>query len=647
MRAALAVMALCACRGSSEPVTGTGSSAPPPRDAAMARALPVPDPPFELPPPVDPIVDLGEAPHFVCATRKSGHVDCWGDEFASSTRLPDIDDALAVRGYDYGRCVLRRSEITCFDLGVDPKPPRHIKLDDALAVFSGYPNCAIRTGGKLTCWSDESQPKPVPRERGVTSISGNGYMQCTTHGDGSVRCGERRLPLEHVKLFAVGEGGADDQDVYSDACAILDGGEARCVQLSQHASGEIHIGAWDMGLAPASLAALRGATALVMDSDRVAAIVGGKVVLAEPGDPPKVLPRLVDAIALTPSCALRAQGSVVCWGDHNLGQPSRDKASTPLPVVGVADVVSIAAGERATWAVTRDGRAYHWGDSQSAHAVELTGAHDAVAVAFGKSPIDVPCFLRRDRGVTCLGYRDKAPREIGLRDVVELRANDDFLARMGDGSVRTWMNIEIGEPTFKPSTIPPIPGAMTYIGDMANLCALDAAHRVLCEEPACTWVSTGFWTCKPGLVKTIGIPPVRQLAASHNTFCAVLASGEVTCWGHNEFGELGQGSADTEVHPPTLVPGIANVVAIDATEVGFCAEPSDGSLVCWGTRDWDKKRRRVLPAGSLDGPFVGGEDGCAVRRDGLAVCWGSNTHGRLGDGSIIHLDSPAAVPGLP
>src|SRR5689334_12036175 len=133
MRAGLAVVvAFCACRGSSEPVTTTGSVSAPPR---AAPALPVPDPRFELPPPVDPIVDLGAGPRYVCATRKSGHVDCWGDEFASVTRLPDIDDALAARGYDYGRCVLRRSEITCFDLGVDPKPPRHIKLDDALAVF--------------------------------------------------------------------------------------------------------------------------------------------------------------------------------------------------------------------------------------------------------------------------------------------------------------------------------------------------------------------------------------------------------------------------------------------------------------------------------------------------------------------------------
>jgi hypothetical protein len=144
----------------------------------------------------------------------------------------------------------------------------------------------------------------------------------------------------------------------------------------------------------------------------------------------------------------------------------------------------------------------------------------------------------------------------------------------------------------------------------------------------------------------IAISPASALVVSRFTACAIVEGGKVSCWGRNEFGELGRGSSDGQEWPPGYVPGIEHAVALGAFDIAFCAEEADGSLDCWGTRSWDKKLRHVLAAGSLDGPFVGGDDGCTIRRDGLAACWGNNIYGRLGDGSILRLDSPAAVPGL-
>jgi hypothetical protein len=129
--------------------------------------------------------------------------------------------------------------------------------------------------------------------------------------------------------------------------------------------------------------------------------------------------------------------------------------------------------------------------------------------------------------------------------------------------------------------------------------------------------------------------------------CARLASGEVACWNLTELGD--------QPVVTRRVPGMADAAAISTgTEnnlgsVGtgsFCAERRDGSLWCWTLAPAKIDAKRVLEPGSVSGPFVGGSSGCFIQRDHRAACWGHNGGGRLGDGSIIHLDTPVAVPGL-
>jgi hypothetical protein len=126
------------------------------------------------------------------------------------------------------------------------------------------------------------------------------------------------------------------------------------------------------------------------------------------------------------------------------------------------------------------------------------------------------------------------------------------------------------------------------------------------------------------------IPAAKDLAAWGRKVCALTQRGEVWCWGEDQ-------------PVPSAVVGVDRVVAMAVADSELCAERSDGGLTCWSA---DRRPRQVLPPGSLDGPFVGGGDGCTIRKDGLVACWGRNDYGRLGDGSVVTLASPAAVPGL-
>ena len=633
-----AILALCACKGASAP-----DPAPPaagavvPRDAGMAAALPVPAPVFEVPAPADAIVDLAETTIWACATRKSGHVDCWGDG-DKLERLAEIDDATLVRGNEFYRCVVRRSEITCFSTGEEKKPPMHVPIAGAIEAYVGYPSCAVRADHSLACWDEETgKVQRKTKLRNVVSIDGNGYATCAVLADGKVSCASdtgdghkwHRVALEHVRALAIGRGGADNGDYYSDGCAIHDDGSVQCFELSGHETGPIHVSAHG----DLDVSGVRGATALAITGENELVVAtAGSVITLRDGGAVKKLPKLADAVHVTPHCALRGQGSVVCWGDRNTGQPARSTAETPVPVVGVADAVSIACNERHGWAVTRDGHVFHWGEGDPGWAIRQAEAHDTASVVLGWSTIAQPCFLRRDGGVTCMSYRTEQPTDLKLAHVAELHADSELLARLGDDSLRYWMSSTVGEPGFELTEVPGIPNAVQVVGDLGHLCARDPGGRVVCEEPSCHFDHPpGHWSCAEGKWTPVAIPPARELAVARASTCALLATGEVSCWTSNTS--------------PSPVVGLSKITALGGTEAGLCAVRADGSLVCWSEVEV-REPKQVLAPGSVSGPFCGGGEGCTIRKDGLVACWGSNEYGRLGDGSILRLDSPAAVPGL-
>jgi len=279
----------------------------------------------------------------------------------------------------------------------------------------------------------------------------------------------------------------------------------------------------------------------------------------------------------------------------------------------------------------------------------VAGLRDIAEVVAAPDARFAPCFVRRDRGVTCAG------RDLGLHDVVALRVVDDsssahghYVAWLPDGSARAF---DVGDPKSM-LVIPAAQRAVDYSGDDRHYCTVDARGQVAC----------GGSTCKDGTCTAPTLAPVVEHARSVATFgatsCALLADGTVSCWGANIGGALGRipGDAwnrgerdDMKDWPPGLVSGVHDAVQLRAYELGFCVAVRDGSLACWGTLselNRDGHLEQVLPPGSLDGPFVGGTDGCTLRKNGLVACWGRNAAGRLGDGSIAKLVMPAAVPGL-
>jgi alpha-tubulin suppressor-like RCC1 family protein len=63
----------------------------------------------------------------------------------------------------------------------------------------------------------------------------------------------------------------------------------------------------------------------------------------------------------------------------------------------------------------------------------------------------------------------------------------------------------------------------------------------------------------------------------------LTATGAAYCWGDNAFGNLGNGTTNNNPTPsPTAVSGGLTFTTMAAGQWGACGATSDGSIYCWG-----------------------------------------------------------------
>ncbi len=167
--------------------------------------------------------------------------------------------------------------------------------------------------------------------------------------------------------------------------------------------------------------------------------------------------------------------------------------------------------------------------------------------------------------------------------------------------------------------------------------------------------------------------PFVAVAAGMDSSYALTADGRVFGWGLNHYGQLGTGDTNDLIFYPQAVDtnGVLQgrkVTAIAAGALHCLALTSDGRVFAWGHNDFGQlgngttNDSRVPVAvdigGGLAGKVVtaiaaGGSFSLALTSDGQIFGWGYNGEGALGDGTIMDHLSPVAVdltgvpPGAP
>lgn len=150
--------------------------------------------------------------------------------------------------------------------------------------------------------------------------------------------------------------------------------------------------------------------------------------------------------------------------------------------------------------------------------------------------------------------------------------------------------------------------------------------------------------------------PVDGVAAGDQHTCAI-SNGALSCWGSNGSGQLGNGSSGGQSLTPAAVGGLGSgVTAVAAGRAHTCAIVDQG-LKCWGANQQGQLGTGdtqphtspvdVFPAQSgITFVTAGSNHTCAIKT-GTAYCWGDNSSGQLGNGSSGgQSPSPTAVSGL-
>ena len=158
-------------------------------------------------------------------------------------------------------------------------------------------------------------------------------------------------------------------------------------------------------------------------------------------------------------------------------------------------------------------------------------------------------------------------------------------------------------------------------------------------------------------VEVFGISDATQITASSGHTCALLQTSTITCWGRNQYGQLGNGqstgdwednSADSSV--PVEVQGINDATQITTGEDHTCALLQTSTITCWGrnksgqlgngqsTGDSEDNSAdssvpmEVLGINDATQITAGGYHTCALLQTGTITCWGYNIYGELGNG---------------
>jgi alpha-tubulin suppressor-like RCC1 family protein len=206
----------------------------------------------------------------------------------------------------------------------------------------------------------------------------------------------------------------------------------------------------------------------------------------------------------------------------------------------------------------------------------------------------------------------------------------------------------------------PTPGAAVLPGRILDVaigadhaCAIVASGTATEGAVRC-WGHNDFGQLGNG-TRTASTTPVSvaisnaiELAAGLYSTCALLRTGEVRCWGEGSNGQLGDGSTMSRL-APVAVADLTGARRLDGASLRYCAVAGTGEVVCWGQGHTGRQRYSFDSRTAVE-VAVGTAHTCAIAEGTIGAplvvaCWGEGSGGEIGDGASTRRDTPVVVPG--
>ncbi len=300
------------------------------------------------------------------------------------------------------------------------------------------------------------------------------------------------------------------------------------------------------------------------------------------------------------TCVAMTTGTVKCWGRNDsgqLGNNTQTNSLTPVTVSGISNAVDLALSGYASCAILSTGSVSCWGSNSYGMLGNGLGVN---------SPVPVPVL--GGTGATTNNANENA-------FCVTTSSGSAFCwgwngyAQLGDGS-----RVDRALPT---EVVGLTSGAISIAMGEYNSCAVTGAGGVSC------WGLGDYGQNGDGTNAFVTAPvPVNGLTSGFKSVamgerftCAVSREGMLKCWGRNDWGNLGDGSNQWRNTPITPSSMDENVRQVTAGWYHACAVMATGTLRCWGHNDefelGDKTNvRRMRPVGvaTVKAPVVTTQD---------------------------------------
>lgn len=273
------------------------------------------------------------------------------------------------------------------------------------------------------------------------------------------------------------------------------------------------------------------------------------------------------------ACALTTDGRVLCWGRNDYGQlgnGSGGDQNTPVEATDLPDnIQAVAAGWYHACAVTSGGGAICWGNNQYGQVGNNTSGAKNVRPAgvynlnSGVTEVTAganhTCALMSNDEMKCWGYniygqlgdnsttnRITPVQVYNLSSISQISAGSmHTCATTNGGSVRCW--------------------GWNYFGQLGNDSTTNSSTQV----------------------RVNGLTSGQDMVTTGSNFsCARSDGGGVKCWGNNSYGQLGNNSnnnTDTPVDVYNLTSGASQV---SAKSDFACAVTTSGGVKCWGHNNY-------------------------------------------------------------
>ncbi len=599
-----------------------------------------------------------------CAVALDGALWCWGQNHAGELGTSDENNHLVPTR-----------------VGNDVAGDRN--WDDVRA--GGQHTCGVRAGGQLWCWGSNARgqlgdslaaprasfPKRVGTATTWTDVAAGEEHTCGVLGDGRLYCwgasdrgqlgvgksGDGVQENAPVAVTVLGDGWASVGAGARMTCGRAASGRLLC--WGENTYGELADGTFGDRDRPATVGRDDDWDTLAVGQRTACARkeggqlhcwgrnLSGALGVGTGGD--ATTPRETGSGGFAElahggshACGIKTAGRTLwCWGYNFNGQlgigvvgGARDE---PTQVAGGGAWAQVVAGDSATCGIKMNGELFCWGANFFGQlGIDLAGAD-------GQRP--APTRVS-DGGATWTAISHRASHTCGIQTGGALYCwGSSTLGRLGVGTVAG--NVTTPRRVGTDSWTHVATGSF-------HSCGLRAG-QLHC------WGYDGDGQVGIGAQPPDNVPqlsPVRVGTASDWTAitaggfhsCGLRGAGnQLSCWGYNFYGQVGNGSsgANADQRTPASIAFGEHWVDVHAGDYTTCGVNGDGNLFCWGANGGglvgngmvgEVVVTPVMIDASRTFSSVGlmNQAACALHVDGSTACWGSNTLGEFGDDTAFY-----------